>query len=406
MKAVTFDGIGQVKLSDVPEPQIQEPTDAVIRIIASSICGTDLHMIRGTMSGMIPGTILGHEAVGIVEEVGEGVTEIKPGDRVVVASTIACGKCVYCQAQEFSSCDRANPNGPEAGSAFFGGPGTSGPFHGLQAERARIPYADTVLTKLPEAISKEDALLFSDIFPTGYMGAEIADVKPGDTVAVFGCGPVGQMAIASSILLGAKIVLAVDVIPDRLEMAAAQGAIPINYELEDPVEALKKHSNGYGPDACIDAVGVDSQQAHSGPAKNGFLSRLTSFIDQRLVAPASLMFGSQWRAGDAPYQALRWCVEGVRKSGVISIIGVYPLNAVSFPIGLAMQKALTIRAANCSHSKYIPKLLKLAEENDFHPADILTRMHVMEDAIACYKHFDKREPGWMKVELLPKNNAA
>ncbi len=396
-------GIGNISLDDVSEPEIKETTDAILKITASSICGTDLHMVRGTMAGMKKGTILGHEAVGIVEQIGPDVKKFNVGDRVVVCSTIACGECIYCKSGEFASCDRSNPLGPEAGGAFFGGPEASGAYNGLQAERARIPFADSVLIKLPENIEDEDAILCSDIFPTGYVGAVMADIKEGDIVAVFGCGPVGQMAIASAKILGAAKVIAVDTIPDRLEMAQRQGAIIVNYNEVDPIKALKDESNGFGPDAVIDAVGVDAQGAHEGPAaRRSVLGFLENVVDQKLVAPQSVMFGDQWRQGEAPGQVLMWAVEAVRKSGVVSIIGVYPQTAKFFPIGFAMQKCLTIRAANCSHAKYIPLCLKAIEETGFRPSQILSSERCLGDAIECYKHFDKREPGWIKVELQPQ----
>lgn len=402
MKAVVWQGIGKISLDDVAEPTLQSATDAILKITTSSICGTDLHMIRGTMAGMKKGTILGHEAVGIVEQVGDQVQKLKVGDRVVVCSTIACGKCIYCEAGEFSCCDNSNPLGPEAGGAFFGGPEASGAYNGLQAERARIPFADAVLIPIPDSISDDDAILCSDIFPTGYIGADMADVKKGDIVAVFGCGPVGQMAIASAFLLGADKVIAVDCLEDRLELAAKQGAITVNYEEKDPVKSLKDLSNGYGPDSVIDAVGVDAQGAHEGPAANrsamGFIENI---IDQKLVAPQAVLLGDQYKQGDAPGQVLMWAVECVRKSGVISIIGVYPQTAKFFPIGLAMQKALTVRAANCSHAKYIPRCLKAIEESGFKPSKILSEKRFLGDVISCYEHFDKREPGWIKVELRP-----
>lgn len=402
MKAVVFHGVGNIKVQEVEEPVIELPTDAVIKITASSICGTDLHMVRGTMAGMKSGTVLGHEAVGVVEKIGQSVFNFKVGDRVVVCSTIACGDCVYCKAEEFASCDRANPNGPDAGTAFFGGPEATGPFNGLQAERARIPYADTVLVKIPKNITDNDALLCSDILPTGYMGVEMANVKKGDFVAVFGCGPVGQMAIAVAKHMGAREVFAIDTVPDRLAMAEKQGAITIDFENQDPIKVLKDLTNGFGPDSCIDAVGVDAEKPHGGPADNdGLLGMLENIVEQKLVAPVTVMSGDQWRQGDGPSLVLQWCVEAVRKSGNISIIGVYPETAKFFPIGAAMNKALTIKAANCSHRKYIPKCLKMLQDTPFKPSKILTAFEGLGDAISCYKHFDKREEGWLKVELVP-----
>src|SRR5690606_31494492 len=234
MKAVVFHDIGDIRLDDVPEPKIQQDNDAVVRITASAICGTELHMIRGTLPGMQPGTVLGHEGVGVIEELGPNVRNLRVGDRVVIPSTIACGACSYCRDGYYAQCDTANPNGPQAGTAFFGGPQMTGPFNGLQAEYARVPYANVGLIKLPDEVSDEQAILISDIFPTGYFGAELAEIKNGDTVAVFGCGPVGQFAIASAKLKGAGRVLAVDSIVSRLEMARDQGAEVINFDEEDP----------------------------------------------------------------------------------------------------------------------------------------------------------------------------
>lgn len=258
MKAVVFYGIGDIRLEDVPEPKIQEPSDAIVRLTASAICGTDLHMVRGTMTGMKPGTILGHEGVGIIEEIGPNVRNLKMGDRVVIPSTIGCGVCSYCRDGYYAQCDKANPNGPQAGTAFFGGPQMSGPFNGLQAERARIPYANVGLVKLPDEVSDDQAILLSDIFPTAYFGAELAEIEDGDTIAVFGCGPVGQFAIASAKLLGAGRIFAVDSIPSRLEMARDQGAEIINFEQEDPIEAIRGLTGGIGIDRAIDAVGIDA----------------------------------------------------------------------------------------------------------------------------------------------------
>jgi threonine dehydrogenase-like Zn-dependent dehydrogenase len=203
MKAVVFHGIGDIRLEDLAEPQLQKPGDAIVQLTASAICGTDLHMIRGTLPGMQPGTILGHEGVGLVQELGADVRNLRVGDRVVIPSTIACGWCSYCRSGYHAQCDNANPNGPLAGTAFFGGPKSSGPFHGLQAEFARVPHAAAGLVKLPGELDDDCAILLSDIFPTGYFGAQLAEVTDGDTVAVFGCGPVGQFAIASAKLFGA-----------------------------------------------------------------------------------------------------------------------------------------------------------------------------------------------------------
>ncbi len=273
MKAVVFHGIGDIRLDSVSDPKIQEPTDAIVRLTASAICGTDLHFVRGTVPGVESGTILGHEGVGIVEELGKDVRNFKVGDRVVIPSTIACGTCSYCRAGYTSQCDHANPNGAQAGTAFFGGPKMTGPFQGLQAELARIPFAHYGMVKLPPEVDDDRAILISDIFPTGYFGAELAEIKPGNTVAVFGCGPVGLFTIASASLMGAGRILAIDTVPSRLEMARDLGAEAIDFNAEHPVEAIQRLTGGIGVDRAIDAVGVDAYMPEHGPGKVARASR-------------------------------------------------------------------------------------------------------------------------------------
>nr|MBF0682770.1 glutathione-dependent formaldehyde dehydrogenase [Pseudomonas sp.] len=389
MKAVVFHGVGDIRLEEVADPRIEMPTDAIVRITASAICGTDLHFIRGTFSGMQPGTILGHEAVGIVEELGSDVRNLQIGDRVVIPSTIACGNCSYCRAGYFAQCDGANPNGKEAGTSFYGGPAATGPFHGLQAEKARIPFANIGLVKLPPEVSDDQAILLSDIFPTGYFGAEMAEISAGDTVAVFGCGPVGQFAIASAKLLGAGRVFAVDQYEDRLRMAQRQGAEIINFNREDPVETLKRLTGGVGVDRAIDAVGVDAEKGCCGGAP---------------AATGKTTSDPQWQPGDAPFQALEWSVQSLAKAGTLSIIGVYPPDATTFPIGMAMNKNITINMGNCHHRKYIPLLIEMIQARRIDPAAILTQVKPMNDAIAAFKAFDRRENGWIKVELQPQSS--
>lgn len=402
MKAVVFHGIGDIRLDNVPEPKIQEPTDAIIRLTASAICGTDLHMIRGTFTGMIPGTILGHEGVGIVEEIGSNVRNLRVGDRVVVPSTIGCGSCSYCRTGYYSQCDVANPNGPSAGTAFFGGPKDTGPFQGLQAEYARIPYANVGLVKLPQGVTDDQAILLSDIFPTAYFGAELAEITPGDTVAVFGCGPVGLFAIASAQILGAGRILAVDTIESRLEMARALGAEVIDFNAEDPVEIIQSLTGGIGVDRVIEAVGVDANRPDSGPAA-AQAQQQTQQFDQELqqIAPETNPQGGNWHPGNAPSQAVTWAVQALAKAGTLSIIGVYPPTHQFFPIGMAMNKNLTINMGNCNHRKYIPMLVDMVESGSIDPQKILTQQEPLMSAIDAYKAFDQRQPGWVKVELLP-----
>lgn len=402
MKAVVFHAIGDIRLEEVSDPKIEQPTDAIVRLTASAICGTDLHMVRGTMIGMQPGTILGHEGVGVVEELGADVRNLRVGDRVVIPSTIGCGNCSYCRSGYFAQCDVANPNGKAAGTAFFGGPKESGPFHGLQAEKARIPFANIGLVKLPDNVSDEQALLLSDIFPTAYQAAEMAEIKPGNTVAVFGCGPVGLLAIESAKLLDAGRILAVDCIPSRLEMARRLGAEVINYEEEDPVETILRLTDGIGVDRAIDAVGVDANHAHRGPAAKE-AKRLEPLFKDELtqVAPQANREGDNWHPGDAPSQALIWAVKALDKAGTLSIIGVYPKTVQLFPIGEAMNKNLTIKMGNCNHRKYIPMLIDLVQADVVDPAAILTQHKSLESVIDAFKAFDRREEGWTKVELKP-----
>ncbi|WP_372501085.1 glutathione-dependent formaldehyde dehydrogenase (plasmid) [Tistrella mobilis] len=374
MKAVVFHDVGDIRLDTVADPGLHAPTDAIIRITASAICGTDLHMVRGTMPGMKPGTILGHEAIGIVEEPGSQVRNLKPGDRVVVPSTISCGWCAYCRSGYTAQCDTANPNGPQAGTAFFGGPAQTGPFDGLQAEYARIPHANVGLVKLPDGITDDQAIMLSDIFPTGYFGADIAEITEGDTVAVFGCGPVGQFAIISAQLMGAERVIGVDRLPDRLEAARAKGAEIVNFEEEDPVEAIRALTGGIGVDRVIDAVGVDAAVPGEKPGESA-----TQVLDQAIAAMA--------------------------KAGTLAIIGVYPPNVHSFPIGQAMMRNVTINMGNCNHRRYLPRLVDLVAAGTIDPATVLTRNAPLMSAIDAYRQFDRQADGWLKVSLTPGSRA-
>ena len=399
MKAVVFQGVGDIRLEDVPDPEIKEPFDAIVRITTSAICGTDLHMIRGTMSGMVPGTILGHEGVGVVEAVGSHVRNLLPGDRVVIPSTIACGYCSYCRAGYYSQCDNANPNGKRAGTAFFGGPKASGPFNGLQAQRARIPFANTGLFKLPDSVSDDQAILISDIFPTGFFGADIAEIREGDTVAVFGCGPVGLFTIESAKLLNAGRILAVDQLDYRLEKARELGAEIINFSREDPVQVMLELTGGIGPDRVIDAVGIDAEPPASGPAAGKAKKERKKHRQEiEAVAPEAAESGS-WHPGRAPTQALNWCIESLCKAGTLSIIGVYPETVESFPIGKAMMKNLTINMGNCNHRKYIPRLLEIVSAGMADPTTVLSHVIPFTDVVDAYNRFNERQPGWTKVAM-------
>jgi threonine dehydrogenase-like Zn-dependent dehydrogenase len=378
MKAVVFQNIGEIAMEEVPDPKIQSPTDAIVRITTSAICGTDLHMVRGTMPGMKPGTVLGHEAVGVVEEVGKDVRNLRKGDRVVIPSTIACGSCWYCRAGYQSQCDVANPHGPSAGTAFFGGPEETGPFDGLQAQYARVPFANVGPVKLPESMSDQDAILLSDIFPTAWFGAKLAEVSPGDTVAVFGAGVVGQLAMTSAFMQGAGRVIAIDNKPDRLEHAQFQGAEAVNFDDDDAVETIKHLTRGIGVDRVIDAVGVDAEKPHGTSDEN-------------------------WQPGNGPSQALQWAVESLAKAGTLGIIGVYPQTMKEFPIGAAMNKNLTIKMGNCHHRHYIPELIDIVQSGRLSLHENVTRHDPLTDAIEAYETFDRRESGWIKVALDPRS---
>jgi threonine dehydrogenase-like Zn-dependent dehydrogenase len=400
MRAVVFHGVGDIRIDNVPDPKIKDPNDAIVRLTASAICGTDLHMVRGTVIGMKSGRILGHEGVGIVEEVGNKVRSLKKGDRVVIGSTIACGYCSYCRAGFYSQCDNANPNAPT--TAFFGGPENAGGYDGMQAQFVRVPFASVNCVKLPDEVSDDQAILISDIFPTGYMAAELADIHPGRTVAVFGCGPVGQFTIASLKLLNAGRIFAIDTVPSRLAMAQAQGAEIIDYNRESPVEILKEITGGIGPDRVIDCVGVDANMPHSGPAEKNVKGEVKQFKKEvEEIAPKVNAEHGNWEPGDAPSMVLQWMVESVAKAGQLSIIGVYPETVKRFPIGAAMFKNLTIKMGNCNHRKYIPMLLDIVRAGVADPTEILTQVGPLTGAIQAFEHFDKREEGWIKVELEP-----
>jgi threonine dehydrogenase-like Zn-dependent dehydrogenase len=402
MKAVVFQGIGDISFEEnAPEPIIQKPTDAIVRLTVSSICGTDLHMVRGTMGIMEPGTIMGHEGVGIVEEIGSEVRNLNIGDRVIIPSTIGCGYCSYCRAGYYAQCDNANPNGKRAGTAFYGGPKLSGPFHGLQAEKARIPFANVGLVKVPEGMTDEEAILLSDALPTGYFAAKLAEIKAGDTVAVFGCGAVGQLAIASAKLLGAGRILAVDHVPARLQMAKDQGAEVINFNAEDPVETILNLTGGIGVDRIIDAVGIDAQRPARGPAAETAKKKAEQYQwEVQQVAPQANPQGELWKPGNAPSQAFEWEVNALDKAGTLSLVGVYPSTVIFFPIGAAMMKNITINMGNCNHRKYIPMLVDLVEGGSVDLPELPTQVEPFSRVIDAYRAFDLRESDWIKVELV------
>jgi threonine dehydrogenase-like Zn-dependent dehydrogenase len=343
----------------------------------------------------------------VIEEVGEGVRNLRKGDRVVIGSTIACGNCSYCRSGYYSQCDVANPNGRQAGTAFFGGPSTSGPFDGLQAEFARVPFAQVNCVKLPDEVTDEDAIVLSDIFPTAWFGADMAGLAPGKSVVVFGCGPVGQLAIASCKLMHAGRIFAVDCIPDRLEAARAQGAEVIDFSNEDPIATLLELTGGIGADAAIDAVGIDATLPEKGSLaakalEKGELKALKDELSE--VAPKTNTDGDNWHPGNAPSIVPLWATMGLAKAGTFSIIGVYPPTARRFPLGMAMNKNLTLRMGNCPHRKYLPLLVEMVRNGTIEPSKLRTRQEPLMSAVEAYKAFDKRSPGWIKVELQPQTH--
>jgi len=368
MKAVVWHGVGDIRLDDVPDPRIEQPTDAIVHVTTSAVCGTDLHFVRGSMSDMVPGTVLGHEAVGIVTETGSSVRNLRPGDRVVVPSTIGCGACSYCRAGYFAQCDVANPNGPQAGTAFYGGPKATGPFDGMQAEYVRVPFAHVGPVWLPDEVGDDQAIMLSDIYPTAWFGCRLAQVGSGDTVLVLGAGPVGQFAVTSAFQQGAGRVLVVDSVRSRLDQARQRGAEAIDFGVEDPVEVVRELTLGIGADRVVDAVGIDAQPT--------------------------------------PEQALQWAVECVAKAGTIGIIGVYPPDFSAFPMGAAMNKNLTIQAGNCNHRRYLPELLDKVRTGAIDPSTVLTQSEALASAIDVYQSFDQHESGWTKVVLDPAAMAA
>lgn len=400
MKAVVWHAPGDIRVDTVPDPTVQDPYDAVVRITTSAICGTDLHFVRGTMSGMSEGRVLGHECVGVVEQVGSGVRNLRAGDRVVVGSTVGCGACSYCRSGCYSQCDNANPGGKTAGTAFFGGPDPAGGLDGMQAEYVRVPFAHVGAVKLPDSVTDDQAIMISDIFPTAWFGARLAEVSPGDTVAVFGAGPVGQFAVLSAFRQGASRVLVVDGIASRLDAARRLGGEAVDMNSEDVVAVLRDLTQGSGPDKVIDAVGVESERPKTGPGAEAGKQQAEQFAAEIAAnAPETGVRGRQWKPGDAPSLASQWIVEAVAKAGTIGVVGVYPPTHSSYPIGQAMNKNLTIRMGNCPHRRYIPELIDLAAAGVVDPAAVLTQTAPVTGALEAYEAFDRRDEGWLKVAL-------
>jgi len=394
MKAVCYYGKEDVRVDHVPDPQIVNPRDAIVKITATAICGSDLHIYDGYIPTMQKGDILGHEFMGEVVEVGRENKKLKVGDRVVVPFTIACGNCFYCKEQLWSLCDNSNPNAWVAekmygfsGAGLFGYSHIYGGYAGGQAEYARVPFADVGPLKVPSTLSDEQVLFLSDIFPTGYMAADNCSIKPGDTVAVWGCGPVGQFAIQSAFLLGAERVIAIDRFPERLEMAARLGkAEVLNYEEFNVPEELRALTGGQGPDSCIDAVGLEAH-GHT----------LDAWYDR---AKTSMMM-----ATDRPH-ALRQAINCCRKGGTVSIPGVYGGWLDKFPLGAAFAKGLTLKMGQTHMHKYMPKLLERIERGEIDPSCIITHRVALDDAPTMYRTFRDKKDECIKVIMKPEKGAS
>ena len=388
MKAVCWYGSKDVRVENVPDPRPLNPRDAVIRITLSAVCGSDLHIYDGYIPTMQKGDILGHEFMGVVEEVGKE-NGLKRGDRVVVPFTIACGNCFFCSQKLTSLCDNSNPNARIAealygysGSGLFGYSHMYGGYAGGQAQYARVPFADYGPLKIPDTVSDEQALFLSDIFPTGYMAADNCEIKPGQTIAVWGCGPVGQFAIRSAYMLGAERVIAIDRFPERIEMARRSDAEVVNYSADDDVTGiLKEMTGGIGPDACIDAVGME---AHG------------TSVDARVDrAKQAVMLGT-----DRPH-ALRQAIQACRKGGIVSVPGVYGGFLDKFPLGAAFAKGLTFRMGQTHVHKYMKPLLDRIEKGDIDPSFVITHRVTIDEIPQMYKTFRDKQDNCIKVVFKP-----
>jgi threonine dehydrogenase-like Zn-dependent dehydrogenase len=393
VKALCWQGKNDVKVETVDDPKILNPKDAIVKITRTAICGSDLHLYDGFIPTMEPGDILGHEFMGEVVEVGSAVKRLKAGDRVVVPFTIACGTCYFCKHQLWSLCDNSNPNAWIAERMFgfspsglFGYSHMLGGYAGGQAQYARVPFAEVGPLKVPDELSDEQVLFLSDIFPTGYMGAENCEVKPGDVVAIWGCGPVGQFAIRSAFLLGAEKVIAIDRFPERLSLARKANADVLNYnEVDDVVEELRWMTGGRGPDACIDAVGMEAH-GHSAPA----------FYDRAKQA-TMLSF-------DRPL-VLRQAIQACRKGGTVSIPGVYGGLLDKIPFGAAMNKGLTFRMGQTHMMKYMQPLLDRVQKGEIDPSFVITHRLSLDEAPGAYQTFRDKEQQCVKVVLDPWKEA-
>lgn len=389
MKALVWHGSRDVRVDTVPDPMILNPRDAILKVTSTAICGSDLHLYEGLIPTLEKGDILGHEFMGEVVEVGDDVKRIKKGDRVAIPFNIACGHCFFCEKTLFSLCDNTNTNAAQAAkiygaspSGLFGYSHLFGGYAGGQAEYVRVPHVDVGALKVPEGLRDEQVLFLTDIFPTGYMAAENCDIQPGDTVAVWGAGPVGLFAIKSAYMLGAREVIAIDRFPERLEKARAECmATIINYEESDVDDALKSLTGGRGPDACIDAVGME---AH-GTGLDAWYDRAKQTVKLESDRPT----------------ALRQMIASCRKGGVVSIPGVYGGLVDKFPLGIAFNKGLALRMGQTHTHRYMKRLLDRVVAGDIDPSFVVTHKLRLEEAPRAYSIFQRKEEGCIKVVLKP-----
>jgi threonine dehydrogenase-like Zn-dependent dehydrogenase len=389
MKANCWNGVTRLQIEDVPEPKILNPRDAILKVTSTAICGSDLHLYDGYIPSMMKGDILGHEFMGEVVEVGSGISSLKVGDRVVNPFPIACGNCYFCQSRMYSLCENSNPNAwmaeklwGHSPAGLFGYSHLLGGYAGGQAEYVRIPFADVGPIKVPSHLSDDQVLFLSDIFPTGYMAAEACDIKPGDTIAVWGCGPVGLFAIASAFILGAERVIAIDRFPERLRKAAQNtSAETLNYEQVDVLDALREMTGGRGPDACIDAVGMEGH-AHG------------------LVAAYDRVKQALRMQTDRP-TVLRQALLACRNGGTVSVPGVYGGFIDKVPFGTIVNRSLQIRSGQTHVQRYLKPLLDLIEQGRIDPSFVISHHMALEDAPEGYRMFRDKQDECVKIVLKP-----
>jgi threonine dehydrogenase-like Zn-dependent dehydrogenase len=379
-----------MRCESVPDPKIQQPRDAIVKVTACAICGSDLHIYDGIIPRMKHGDIVGHETMGEVVEVGpEARGKLKVGDRVVVPFTISCGDCFFCRRGYFSACERTNPDRKttemlwgHSPAGLFGYSHLLGGFPGGQAEYMRVPYADVGPLKVPDGLSDEQVLFLSDIFPTGYMAAEFCNIQPDDTIAIWGCGPVGQMAMRSAFLLGARRVLAIDTVPERLALARQSGAETIDFMQEDVYDRIQQLTHGRGADACIDAVGTEPETSASAD----------SVLDRVKVAT--------FMGTDRPH-VLRQAIHCCRNFGTVPVVGVYGGFLDKVPMGSAVNRGLTFRMAQTPVQHYLPRLLELIQQGKIDPSFVITHRASLEQGPELYKTFRDKKDGCIKVVMRP-----